>query len=198
MSTPIHARRQVALRPRRTTLAFLGRCGYAAVFCAAIVGCGGSDEQPATPPSGSSPPLTPSQEQAIANAANETEGQGGLNVEQTILDLCPGVKPAYFRYNSSQVKTGFRDTLVALADCLKNGNLKDKKLLLVGHADPRGTDDYNLALGGRRAGSVQSALVELKVSRSQLETSSRGELDATGTTESGWNKDRRVDVKLLR
>lgn len=167
------------------------------VFLALIQnGCGGSDAQPETPPT-EARTLTPAQDQAMAKASRETNGQGGLNIDQTIIDLCPGVKPAYFGTDSSRVKAGFSNSLMALADCLQYGALKGKSLLLVGHADERGTNDYNLALGGRRAGAVQEALVQANVTRDRLETSSRGEVGAEGTSESTWRKDRRVDVKLL-
>jgi hypothetical protein len=48
----------------------------------------------------------------------------------------------------------------------------------VGHADPRGDDNYNLALGGRRADSVKSVIVNEGVPSSRVLTSSRGEMDA--------------------
>ena len=94
------------------------------------------------------------------------------------------------------MKSAFRESLVGLARCMNEGGLKGRNLLLVGHADPRGEDDYNLALGGRRAGAVQDALTSLRVASSRVETSSRGEIDAQGTTEATWAADRRVDVKL--
>lgn len=69
-----------------------------------------------------------------------------------------------FANNSANVNQRFRSRLVELAKCMNEGGLKGRKLLLVGHADPRGEEDYNLALGGRRAGSVHDALSALGVS----------------------------------
>ena len=94
------------------------------------------------------------------------------------------------------MQQAFQDSLVALADYIKTGKLKGRSLLLVGHADPRGEDDYNMALGGRRADSVRNALQALDVEQNRLDVTSRGELEATGVDEAGWAKDRRVDVKL--
>jgi peptidoglycan-associated lipoprotein len=67
---------------------------------------------------------------------------------------------------------------------------------LVGHADPRGEDEYNMLLGGRRADNVKAAIVAEGMAGGKIATTSRGELDATGTEETSWSKDRRVDVML--
>jgi len=67
---------------------------------------------------------------------------------------------------------------------------------LVGYADPRGTADYNLALGGRRADNVKSVIEEYGLSGQKISTSSRGAMDAAGTDESTWAKDRRVEATV--
>lgn len=139
--------------------------------------------------------LTEPQKKAVDDAEKET-GATGLGISEEILQLCPAVKPPRFATDSARVKAEFQDTLVALAECMNTGNLKGKTLLLIGHADPRGEDDYNLALGGRRAESVRTALGVLGVEQGRLDVSSRGEVDATGTSEEGWAKDRRVDIKI--
>jgi peptidoglycan-associated lipoprotein len=67
---------------------------------------------------------------------------------------------------------------------------------LVGHADPRGEEEYNMVLGGKRADNVKHFLTGVGLPDAQAMTTSRGEMDATGTDESSWAKDRRVDVVL--
>ena len=67
---------------------------------------------------------------------------------------------------------------------------------LIGRADPRGTEEYNLGLGSRRAHSVHQYLARLGVGAPQLAVTTRGALDATGSDESTWKQDRRVDVQL--
>jgi peptidoglycan-associated lipoprotein len=67
---------------------------------------------------------------------------------------------------------------------------------LVGRADDRGTEEYNLGLGTRRAESVSTYLQRLGVPAHQLQPSTRGAIDATGVNESGWRTDRRVDLEL--
>lgn len=139
--------------------------------------------------------FTPPQQQAMAEAERATDG-GNIHIDQSILALCPAVKPPHFDFDSSRLHASFEGTMTGLADCMTNGKLQGKRVLLVGRADPRGTEDYNLALGGRRAATVQDALKSLGVSASQLDLTSRGAIDATGTDEAGWAKDRRVDIKL--
>ncbi len=171
-----------------------------AISISALVACG-DDPPPKTANDASQAMAKPAkqlsepQRKAVDDAEKET-GATGLGISDEILQLCPAVKPPHFATDSARVKTEFQDALVALAECMNTGNLKGKTLLLVGHADPRGEDDYNLALGGRRAESVRSALGSLGVDGGRLDVSSRGEIDATGTNEEGWSKDRRVDIKI--
>jgi peptidoglycan-associated lipoprotein len=164
---------------------------------AMVGGCGGEPEpKTAQAPAAYDPAplLTPPQRQAITAAQKET-GATGLGIEDEILRLCP-VKPPRFAYDSAQVTQEFQNTLVALAECMNTGGLKGKDLLMVGHADPRGEEDYNMALGGRRAESVRTALGALGVAQTRLDVTSRGEVEATGTDEGTWSKDRRVDIKI--
>ncbi len=85
---------------------------------------------------------------------------------------------------------------LALARCLSQGALKGRGLELTGRADPRGEPEYNMSLGESRADSVRRYLHDLGVQAERLRATSRGEIDATGTDESGWAYDRRVDIDL--
>ncbi len=166
-----------------------------------VGGCGSRKQAPPNIPAQNPGPaasvnLEPHQEQAVAAAEKETGGGQGLHIDDEILKLCPDIRPPHFAYDSSRVNDDYRAALMSVAKCMKSGGLQGKAVLLVGHADPRGEDDYNLSLGGRRAESVRGALETLGVERARLDVSSRGEADATGSEESGWSKDRRVDLKL--
>ncbi|MBI5532393.1 MAG: OmpA family protein [Deltaproteobacteria bacterium] len=165
----------------------------------AVSGCASSPKPKAAQSPAATQPvmtsqLTTQQQEAVNRAAADTDG---LRFDSDILRLCPGVEGPRFAYNSHTVREQFQQSLVVLADCMKTGALSGKSLLTVGHADPRGEEDYNLALGGRRADAVRSALQSLGVDASRVEVSSRGEVDASGTDEAGWAQDRRVDVKLV-
>jgi peptidoglycan-associated lipoprotein len=67
---------------------------------------------------------------------------------------------------------------------------------LVGHADPRGSDEYNLVLAGSRADGVRIFLINRGLRAAQMATTSRGEMEAKGTDEASWAADRRVDILL--
>lgn len=102
-----------------------------------------------------------------------------------------------FAYDDSDLQPADRDALVMITECLVKGPLVGHELRLVGRADPRGTDEYNLGLGSRRAETVRQYLERLGVPARQLEPTTRGEIDATGENERGWVRDRRVDLELV-
>lgn len=101
-----------------------------------------------------------------------------------------------FDFDRSALVAQDNAVLSQIAKCVTSGPLAGRALDLVGRADPRGTGDYNKALGGRRASSVRDYLSGLGVDGTKLSLSSRGELDSTGTDVSGWQRDRRVDILL--
>jgi len=103
---------------------------------------------------------------------------------------------AYFAFDSDHVRTQDKQVLRKLADCFSSGPLKGRQMNLVGHADPRGSEDYNLALGGRRADNVKLIITAQSMDASNISTTSRGKMDATGTDEAGWALARSVDVAL--
>jgi peptidoglycan-associated lipoprotein len=103
------------------------------------------------------------------------------------------LEPVYFDFNESALSTEATSAIERNADCLKKGGA-GKMVTLIGRTDPRGTEEYNLALSDKRAASVRERLARIGVDASKLRTVAKGELDATGTDESGWAKDRRVDL----
>lgn len=100
-----------------------------------------------------------------------------------------------FDYDKDELTPDDRSVLDQLATCLISGKMKGKAVSLIGRADPRGTEEYNLGLGSRRAASVGTYLERLGVGQPQLAVTTRGALDATGTDEAGWAQDRRVDIQ---
>lgn len=105
---------------------------------------------------------------------------------------------AYFRFDSSRLTAFDQGPLNAVAVCFTSGPMAGRSLSLIGHADPRGTSDYNLTLGQSRADAVGSYFAGRGLGRGHVATTSRGAMDATGTDETGWAHDRRVDVELAR
>ena len=122
----------------------------------------------------------------------ETCGNGACvapRSEPETRHLC-SPEPVYFGFDKSLLTAEARTTLKNGSDCLQKTS---DPLTLVGHADPRGTTEYNMALSDRRAQAVKDYLRRLGVKPSRLRTVPRGALDATGTDEAGWARDRRVD-----
>jgi peptidoglycan-associated lipoprotein len=101
-----------------------------------------------------------------------------------------------FAFDESDIQPDDRDVLAQVAQCLTTGPLKGQSVKLVGRADPRGTQEYNMALGARRSSAVGQYLQNLGVANSQLTDTSRGAIDATGDDPTAWQKDRRVDIDL--
>jgi peptidoglycan-associated lipoprotein len=104
----------------------------------------------------------------------------------------PEVRTIYFAYDSDQIRSEFESVLNAHARYLRsNGNAR---VVLQGHTDERGTREYNLALGERRANAVERFLNIQGVSPSQVEVVSYGEERpaARGQSEDAYAQNRRV------
>jgi len=100
----------------------------------------------------------------------------------------------YFEYNSSAIDE--RSKIIATRHAQHLGQNGGTRVNLEGHADERGTRDYNLALGERRAQSV-AQLMNAAGASSTIETISYGEerpVDAAHT-EAAWKANRRVEIK---
>lgn len=102
-----------------------------------------------------------------------------------------------FDFDQSDILPEDRDVLALVARCLTTGALKGRSVKFVGRADPRGAQEYNMALGERRANAVMKYIAALGVAGSQMTDTSRGALDATGSTAAAWRQDRRVDIDLV-
>lgn len=127
-----------------------------------------------------------------SSTASRTSGDS----RATAQDLGPStardceLQPVYFGYDSSDLDARTREALAANAQCLRVK--PDLAITVVGMTDPRGTEEYNLALGDRRARAVMQYLTSLGVTREGLSASSMGEEMAQGEDESGWRNDRKV------
>lgn len=156
----------------------------------------GSEPKPApraadTPVQQAAPPPRPTAPSAKPQVASS------IVVAEDIRSTCGIAEPkTYFAYNSAKLRQQDHTALKQLAQCITKGPLRERSLHVVGHADPRGGDQYNYQLGHNRANSVKAAMVEMGVASRQVNTSSRGKLDASGSNEASWARDRRVEVNL--
>lgn len=100
----------------------------------------------------------------------------------------------YFEYDSSDLK---QDAMRALDVHARDLQSNGARVVLEGHADERGTREYNMALGERRSKAVQRYLVLQGVSPAQLEPVSYGEErpNVIGHDENSWSQNRRVELR---
>lgn len=163
------------------------RCSVMSTLCVMLCCSCASQQKPEsgidTRPNGTSTGTTDSGRKGDAN----------LRVDDAIAAAC-GLRAPRFGFDSSTVAASAE--LDGLAQCFISGPLKNRQIRLVGHADPRGETEYNLGLGHRRAGAIERYLVDRGMARARIATSSRGDIEAVGTDESGWAADRRVDMLL--
>jgi peptidoglycan-associated lipoprotein len=149
------------------------------------------------------------QKGADPNAANgaviQTMGKSdvvtpSLHISEALAKECgitQSVASTTFDYDSISLSDTDRGVLTEIAKCMTEGPLREKKIGLVGRADARGEDEYNMVLGSARAASVYQYLHDLGVTDERVHPTSRGEMDATGTDEAGYAEDRRVDITEL-
>ena len=102
----------------------------------------------------------------------------------------------YFDFDRYEIRGDARDTLRANAQAIQ-GNQGWGVITVEGHCDERGSEEYNLALGERRANAVKRYMVDLGVPSSRLRTVSFGEAKPAvqGHTESAWKYNRRSEFK---
>lgn len=100
----------------------------------------------------------------------------------------------YFDFDSSQIKSEYNNALDAHARFLRDN--PGSRIRLEGHTDERGSREYNIALGERRAEAVRRALLLRGATRAQLLVTSYGEEQpaALGTGEAAWAQNRRVKL----
>jgi peptidoglycan-associated lipoprotein len=126
---------------------------------------------------------TPAVTASNSAASDSTSLAGPLNA----------VKVIYFDYDSYSVKPEFQSVIEAHAQFLKSN--QRAKVSLEGHTDERGSREYNLALGQKRADAVRQSLTLLGVSAAQIESVSFGEEKpaVSGSDEAAYAKNRRAE-----
>lgn len=115
--------------------------------------------------------------------------------EPTLQELFDrNVKDAYFDYDKADIRTDARDALSATAQFLRS--YPNVKVVIEGHCDERGSTEYNLALGDRRAAAAKQFLTSLGISADRMETVSYGKERpfCTASTEDCWQQNRRAHI----
>jgi peptidoglycan-associated lipoprotein len=118
------------------------------------------------------------------------------SVRFTDWEAVPQIKAIYFDYDSTDLSAEARATLKGNADFLAAN--PDYNVLVEGNCDERGTTEYNLALGQRRASAVRDYYGKLGVPLGCIGTISYGEEKPVdpGHTEAAWAKNRRAETKV--
>jgi peptidoglycan-associated lipoprotein len=178
---------------------------------ASVVGaCGG----PRTPVAATPPPASPAAFPGATNTAakppapppvppavsSDAPSASALPWDAQPLDVINGpdspLKPVFFAYDSDSLDDEARRVLNANAEVLKT--YRTWVITVEGHCDERGTDEYNLALGDRRALATKNYLVSLGIAADRVRTVSYGNefpFDP-GHTESAWKENRRAHLML--
>ena len=132
-------------------------------------------------------------------AASAPQGNVPSEVQQPVQTQAVPVlfDQVYFAYDQSTLSDQARAALSNNAVILQS--VPDLRVSIEGHCDERGSDEYNLALGERRAHAVRNFMVSLGVAPERMETISYGEEmpAARGRNEAAWAKNRRAEFKKL-
>lgn len=169
------------------------RFGVGVLALTFIAACG----NPVNPPPPKWTAENPNAEKAKPAAKPAAKSSTGTG---SSLEAMQSGKPApkgpldevYFAFDSAALSQSARDTLKANADWLKaNGSAR---VQIEGHCDERGTSEYNMALGARRAQSTMDYLASLGVAKDRMSTVSYGEEIPTCNehNEACWSKNRRA------
>ncbi len=109
------------------------------------------------------------------------------------------LETVYFDFDKSDLRKDSRDVLSKNAEALLK-QVADAKIQIAGHCDERGSDEYNLALGERRAKSVAKYLITLGVKADRISTISYGKEKPAvqGSDEAAWSKNRRAEFVIVK
>ncbi|HEX9244383.1 MAG TPA: OmpA family protein [Anaeromyxobacter sp.] len=140
--------------------------------------------------------VTPRDEAAEAEKRRKAgEEEGARSVPKECAD--PAAFTVRFGFDQSSLTGDAQGTLQKLADCLKRG--APKRVVVQGNCDERGTTQYNIALGARRAEAARKYLADLGVG-AKLETVSFGKEKpvCTESSEECWSRNRRAEFQVER
>lgn len=149
------------------------------------------------------------EEEGIYDKTPETSGASGIaseplpeRDEKTNPDNADyetlNADTVYFAFDSYSIEASQRHKVENAASWMKENF--DKKVIVAGHCDNRGTTQYNLALGERRALAIRDYLVGLGVEKDRINTISYGKERpaVSGESEEAWAKNRRGQIGVLR
>jgi peptidoglycan-associated lipoprotein len=161
-----------------------------------LMACGGDAPPAKTADDAKTPAATPTASR-LPDKAPDSPTASAVRISDEIVKACGISEPdAYFAFDSANIRPEDSKVLQQVVTCFNSGPLKGRTLKLVGHADPRGDSDYNMTLGQSRADSVAGFMRSKGMDKAKTESTSRGAMDATGSDDPSWARDRRVDLMV--
>jgi peptidoglycan-associated lipoprotein len=173
---------------------------FVAFLIALVAGCKSTEEKPApveegaptstAPAGGTGATTSGAQAGAVTGTPGGPYSRAALKDPNNILSK----RSIYFDFDEAAIKDQYRPIIEAHAKYLQVN--KDARVTLQGHTDERGTREYNIALGQRRADAVKKMMVLLGAQEIQIETVSFGKEKPRreGHDETSWAENRRVDI----
>jgi len=162
---------------------------FPAIALALLYGCASTPTEEAKPGTPTPSAATPAPGAAAASPSAPT----GAPIEQAPSDLL-SKRSVFYDYDKYDIKDEYRPILQAHAKYLAAN--RGKKMLVQGNCDERGSREYNIALGQRRAEGVKRTLLLMGAAGSQIEAVSLGEEKprCSDHSESCWSQNRRGDM----
>lgn len=163
----------------------------AAISLAVLAGCATKPEQKA----GAGAASGASSASSASGASVATPKSADANARELARKRISSIEPAvYFDFDKFDIKPQFHNTVSAYGNYL--AVVKEAKILVEGHADERGTVEYNLALGQKRAEAVSIALQAIGANADNIEAISNGEEKPRnrGKSDAAYAENRRADL----
>jgi peptidoglycan-associated lipoprotein len=166
-----------------------------AIAILALAGCATRQEAPSADRGGVVIQDAASSGSESSNVDKSSVTTAAMLAEEQMKAVEPSV---YFDYDKFEIKDNYQGTVSAFAEYMRTH--PDSDIRIEGNCDERGTIEYNLALGQKRAEAVSTALQAVGVTVRRIETISNGEEIPRNTSksEAGYSANRRADLIIIR